>query len=730
MGLAALLPSAARAELDTTYYELVEDDSLPCSINVGNLGDYFVGIFFGDGEYARASAGTYYDYESGMPDTLGPPVDSEFFLEVCGVSNAVISHNDGADKTIETDTDFSITFSGIPHNSMVRQTWTFAIPLVNQAPVAYAGPDQVVTSGAAVTLDGSGTSDSDGDDLTYDWVQTGGPSVVLLRDSSDPEASFVAPVLLPEDEPVELEFTLTASDGSKESEPDVVTITVTAPVNDGPSADAGPDQVVDSGVEVQLDGSGSSDAEGDPLTYAWVQELGPEVTLDDSSSATPVFTAPEVEDTESERLIFALTVSDGRDRAIDRVAIVVQGDAVIVTPPPTDTDAPTVTLSGAPESLNGSEAFTVRVAFSEPVTGFTEGDVTLSGGQITALTGAGASYAIRVKPAGGSDVTLAIPADAAEDAAGNGNIASTALVVVYTSVDETEAAIATEVEMHQRALIAVQPDLASVFRGGPGGANASVTRGALSFDLATGTNSLLWLRAEGFRQENGGAETSYANATLGANLYRTDNLLLGLMAQADSFEGVSGGIELSGEGWLAGPFAVYQLPSHPLLFTGSYLAGKAETEVTGGAAGSYDSTRQLVTFGATGELAYPRISLFPAVDYVRSSEAWDGYTSTGGAAVSGGEVVVEELSAGFSFEMPLGTAELTLTGGLSGIASRTASPAGDSEGAELGAELGLRKTWTNGSALSLNLFERGLGDAGFGDAGFGYGGSVMLELTF
>src|SRR5207249_6908353 len=61
-----------------------------------------------------------------------------------------------------------------------------------------------------------------------------------------------------------------------------------------PRADAGPDQVVNEGDGVLLDGSSSSDPLNRTLTFLWMQIAGPEVTLDVTDPARPAFQAPFV----------------------------------------------------------------------------------------------------------------------------------------------------------------------------------------------------------------------------------------------------------------------------------------------------------------------------------------------------------------------------------------------------------------------------------------------------
>ncbi len=76
--------------------------------------------------------------------------------------------------------------------------------------------------------------------------------------------------------------------------------------NTQPIAIVVPAQTVDSEAIVTLDGSGSSDADNDTLTYQWTQTGGPIVTLSDGTVPKPTFTAPKGPAT----LLFELKVTD------------------------------------------------------------------------------------------------------------------------------------------------------------------------------------------------------------------------------------------------------------------------------------------------------------------------------------------------------------------------------------------------------------------------------------
>src|SRR4051794_2530534 len=67
-------------------------------------------------------------------------------------------------------------------------------PRPNVVPSANAGADQSVIGGTTVTLDGTGSSDSDGTVALYAWTQTSGPAVTLAS-ATTAQTAFTAPTV-------------------------------------------------------------------------------------------------------------------------------------------------------------------------------------------------------------------------------------------------------------------------------------------------------------------------------------------------------------------------------------------------------------------------------------------------------------------------------------------------------------------------------------------------------
>lgn len=182
---------------------------------------------------------------------------------------------------------------------------TVTAEAANVAPVAKAGSTQSVVKGSVVTLDGSASSDANGDALAYAWSLTAKPagSAAQLVNPASMRPTFTADVA------GIYVASLVVDDGRLSSESASVIITVSS-ANAAPVADAGAAQSAHVGEAVRLDGSRSSDADGDALTYAWTVKSHPGVSsppLSDATTAQPVFTA-----TDAGAYVFSLVVNDGR----------------------------------------------------------------------------------------------------------------------------------------------------------------------------------------------------------------------------------------------------------------------------------------------------------------------------------------------------------------------------------------------------------------------------------
>jgi len=177
----------------------------------------------------------------------------------------------------------------------------------NKKPKANPGKAQIVNEQTQVILDGSSSVDTDGTITSYLWEQTAGDSVTLSG-STTQSASFASPLVK---KPTKLTFKLTVTDNAGGKNSKAVNVQV-KPLNTSPIANAGVNQSVSLGTIVSLNGSASSDTDGQIVKYLWKQTAGTKVKLTNANTATASFTAPSSLNAgiESENLAFTLTVTD------------------------------------------------------------------------------------------------------------------------------------------------------------------------------------------------------------------------------------------------------------------------------------------------------------------------------------------------------------------------------------------------------------------------------------
>ncbi|HET7697241.1 MAG TPA: PKD domain-containing protein [Vicinamibacterales bacterium] len=134
---------------------------------------------------------------------------------------------------------------------------------VNAAPIAQAGPDQFLTAQQPVTLSGTGSFDPDGlpAPLTYRWIRRSAPAGTTAE-LSNPTSATPSFYL---DLEGRYEFELVVFDGATLSAADRVVVAT----NHQPVARAGEDQERTVGSTAQLSGAGSTDEDGQRLTYQW-----------------------------------------------------------------------------------------------------------------------------------------------------------------------------------------------------------------------------------------------------------------------------------------------------------------------------------------------------------------------------------------------------------------------------------------------------------------------------
>lgn len=102
-------------------------------------------------------------------------------------------------------------------------------PIPNTAPTANAGPDQIGFAGQPVTLDGTGSSDPEGDPLTYQWAFVSVPDGSTITDGSLIGGNTATPSFTPDINGSYI-LSLVVNDGTLDSQTDLVAVYVSPPI--------------------------------------------------------------------------------------------------------------------------------------------------------------------------------------------------------------------------------------------------------------------------------------------------------------------------------------------------------------------------------------------------------------------------------------------------------------------------------------------------------------------
>ncbi len=375
-----------------------------------------------------------------------------------------------------------------------------------------------------------------------------------------------------------------------------------------------------------------------------------------------------------------------------------------------------MTLTG-PATVGGT-AFTVDVVFSEPVTGLDEADFTVTAGSVVpgSLTGSGDTYAVDVLPDLSGDVTISLAADMAEDAAGNGNSASTALAITLQSPlaefeakkdeirriirDDARRMLASAVDFNQKTVRAARDRLRASQDLAAGNTERSanvpfdVTGGILADGVTLSTSGSFYGQtgsADGatrrltfgdfdLRRDEDGSTTATFRANVSWERMLSDNTMLGYYLGAevgqsqirDSFTGKRKGYGVNagtyivsdiGKGLTADGFIAVGFGRHKIDLTDGFLTVN----------GDYDTASAIAGASLSGLVEFQGFTLSPELSAVWGrmdigEVAFTGHAfgiSESGLSLDAGQVTLANLALASEIRIPLipgsDTTMLTLT---------------------------------------------------------------------
>ncbi|MCP3669100.1 MAG: autotransporter outer membrane beta-barrel domain-containing protein [Gammaproteobacteria bacterium] len=358
-----------------------------------------------------------------------------------------------------------------------------------------------------------------------------------------------------------------------------------------------------------------------------------------------------------------------------------------------DTESPSVEILNAPATVTNQDPFSVTFEFSEDVTGFAVGDITVGNGNASNFGTTDAStYTADITPTGAGDLTIDINAGVAQDAASNPNTAATQVRVSCgpgcgedATIAHTQRVLQNYTGKRIRHITAQGPELSGLLkkadrRGGNGFPNTPFdlnykgTKGYFSTGLrqVAKSNRNLNLSSNGIQVKNPNPsatnvwikgrwaktsddrddiddESDFGIIYLGADYHFSNDLLIGLLGQYDWFDESSQGFgsKVEGKGWMIGPYLVSRLKDN-LTMDVRVAWGQSDNKINpiGSYWDSYDSERWQIESNLTGSFQEGNWHVVSNLGLNYFKETQESYIDSNGFTIPEQSTVLGTLSFG------------------------------------------------------------------------------------
>ncbi|MCP4339061.1 MAG: autotransporter domain-containing protein [Desulfobulbaceae bacterium] len=363
-----------------------------------------------------------------------------------------------------------------------------------------------------------------------------------------------------------------------------------------------------------------------------------------------------------------------------------------------DSDSPAVEILNAPSIVANQDPFNVTFEFSEDVTGFVVGDISVANGNASNFGTTDANtYTADITPTGAGDLTIDINAGVAQDAATNTNTAATQVLVTCGPGCGESATIARTQQVLQnfagkriRQITAQGPELSNLlinsdmggsingffatpfnlnFNGDEssnlGNFSASLQQFSNHYssprndsdwypvDFENPSSANIWIKGRWTKVSDDRGdideESDFGIIYLGADYRFTDDLLIGLLGQYDWLESSSKGMgsQAEGDGWMVGPYLVYRLKD-TLIMDVRVAWGQSDNKINpiGTYWDNYDSERWQLEGNLSGNFTEGNWHITPALGFNYFEDTQESYIDSNGFTIPGQSVELGTLSFG------------------------------------------------------------------------------------